>query len=120
MKTIPQNTQSFSCFVIDCILYGMGCKPWYSPTLVTISGLYVFTDGEKMTVTFLAPILYLKTLRAETLRSARRVVPTASLAEVLNLIQGFANDTQLYTSFTPNNDLELADTSAEFQDDCEI
>ena len=95
-------------------------KPWYSPRLVTISGLYVFTDGEKMTVTFLAPILYLKTLRAETLRSARRVVPTASLAEVLNLIQGFANDTQLYTSFSPNNDLELADTSAEFQDDCEI
>ena len=82
----------------------MGCKPWYSPRLVTISGLYVFTDGEKMTVTFLAPILYLKTLRAETLRSARRVVPTASLAD---------------TSFSPNNDLELGDTSAKIQDDCE-
>ena len=76
--------------------------------------------GKRVTVSFLAPILYLNTLRAETLRSARRVVPTASLAEVLNLIQGFANDTQLYTSFSPNNDLELADTSAEFQDDCEI
>lgn len=73
-----------------------------------------------MTVSFLAPIPYLNTLRAETLRSTRRVVPTASLAEVLNLIQGFANDTQLYTSFLPNNDLELADTSAKFKDDCEI
>ena len=78
--------------------------------------------GKKMTVSFLAPILYLNTLRAETLRSARRLVylPTASLAEVLNLIQGFANDAQLYTSFSPNNDLEIADTSARFKGDCEI
>ena len=60
--------------------------------------------GKKVTVSFLAPILYLNTLRAETLRSARRVVPTASLAD---------------TSFSPNNDLELGDTSAKIQDDCE-
>ena len=73
----------------------------------------MFTNGEKITVS-LAQMWHASSLFPRT-----NSVPAASLAEVLNLIQGFANDTQLYTSFSPNNDLELADTFAKFQDTCE-
>ena len=106
MKTIPQNTQSSSCFVIDCILV-WGVNPDIPLGLSLYQGymcLPMGVMGKRVTVSFLAPILYLNTLRAETLRSALRVVPTASLAD---------------TSFSPNNDLELGDTSAKIQDDCE-
>ena len=62
------------------------------------------SDMEESDSLFPCTYSYLNTLRAESLRSARRVVPTASLAD---------------SSFSPNNDLELADTCAKVQDDCE-